>query len=457
MTDLVGKTAEYAVIGTVLRYPESDVVAQVLASTAVSYFDTPPCRAIREVLSEFDNKPFDLSIVRSRLEQRGYLGDPVTPEFLTEVVTHAPLPITLTDHIQTLRTYNATRNALTESQGLHETLKTVGGDSEGLVTTIDNTIVRLGELMMNVGNQEWVKIGTSAQSLLERVNDDKPTEFFSTGFPKLDELLGGGFGTGQLVTIAARPGFGKSTLALDFARNFVFNGVPTLHFSIEMSEEENTARFLGGAASINSNAIRKGELTPTERQTLEHWLKKTNEAPLFINTNEDLQFHDIMTTYYRLNAELKAQTGQEIKVISVDYLQLLEAERRFPNRQEEVSFYSRSAKKMAKKNDLVFIALAQLNRGGKNSDVEHDPKPSDLRESGAIEQDSDVIILLGKDESEEMDQPRGRMKGIVGKNRNGPTGVVPLTFMSSYPRFEESDEEFPTNSVENWDDSEWND
>lgn len=450
MDELIGKTAEFAVIGAVLRYADDDLLSQVLATTEIDYFETPACRAVREVLSALEGKPYDPSVIKLKLQEIDKLNDPVTPEFLEEVIKHAPLPVTVPEHVQALRTYHAQRKVFNETNNLLQGIRSNKGNASELSGLIDDSISNLGDMMLNIGTHDWVTIGESVTDLINK-DHTGPSEFISTGINSIDEVLNGGLGLGQMITVAARPGFGKSSLALDMVRAAITEGTPTALFSMEMSKEENTARLLGSASLINHQAIRKGEYTAKEKDSLIYWNDKFNNAPLYLDTRSDLTLNDLFATYFRMNADAKSKYNQEIKLVVIDYLQLLQSNRKFPSRQEEIAYYSRSIKAFSKKNSVAVITIAQLNRGGKNSDVDHRPDVKDLRESGAIEQDSDVVLLLAKPEEDVIETSIGKMLLIVGKNRNGDTKDIPLSFMAHYPRFEEREDDLDSSdSIEAW-------
>lgn len=446
---LIGALAEQAVIGALLRYPDDPIVGQILASTDVDDFETPVCRVIRLAAHGMEDSPFDLSSIALRLDQMGELNTTVTVDLLKSMVENAPVPITVDRHIDALKSYRAARQIHANARVLLQGLESSHGDPDVLSTVVEETLIGINDSLVGVGTHTWQTIGDTASELIHK-DHSGPSEYVSTGLAGLDDPLGGGLGLGTVTTIAARPGFGKSTLALDIIRKASLDGTPAALFSMEMGHEEITSRFLGGASRIGHRAIRRGLITDSEKHRLLEWEQKLKSIPMYMDTRDTLGPQDIISTFARFNADSKVKFGAGIKVVCVDYLQLMTSARRFPSRQEEVAYYMREMTKFAKRESIALIIVAQLNRGDKNRDVEHRPSVKDLRESGAIEQDSDVVILLAKPEEDVIEEPRGEMEGIIGKNRNGPMVDVPITFMAHYPTFEDRDPAESTTSIEEW-------
>lgn len=250
-----------------------------------------------------------------------------------------------------------------------------------------------------------------------------------TGFIDLDALLSGGFKPGQLVVVAARPAMGKSTLGLGFARAAAIrNGIPTLFESLEMGDAELGDNILSAEARVPLHHIKQGIVDDAGVQREARAVPRISEAPLYLNDSADLSLpmlrgrvrHMIRTVGLRL--------------VIVDYLQLMEAPKA-ENRQAEVSKLTRGLKLMAKESGITLIILAQLNRGPEQR-TDKKPLVSDLRESGAIEQDADIVILLHREDAYESDSPRaGEADFIVGKHRAGPKATVTTAFQGHYAQF----------------------
>ena len=250
-----------------------------------------------------------------------------------------------------------------------------------------------------------------------------------TGFADLDTLLNG-LHPGQLIVVAGRPGLGKSTVSLDFVRHAaVRHGLASAIFSLEMSKVEIVMRILSAEARVPLHVLRSGGLSDDDWTKLARRMGEISEAPLFIDDTPNMTLMEIRAKARRLRQR------HDLKLLVVDYLQLMTSAKRVESRQQEVSELSRGLKLLAKEVDCPVVAVAQLNRGPEQR-TDKRPQLSDLRESGAIEQDSDVVILLHRDDYYDKESPRaGEADFIVAKHRNGPTDTVTVAAQLHYSRF----------------------
>ena len=250
-----------------------------------------------------------------------------------------------------------------------------------------------------------------------------------TGFKDLDELTNG-LHPGNMIVIAARPAIGKSTLGLDLARNAsIKHGMASVIFSLEMGRNEITMRMLSAEARVPLHNMRSGTMSDDEWGRLARRMGEISDAPLFIDDSPNLTLMEIRAKARRL----KQRHG--LKLIIIDYLQLMTSGKRVENRQQEVSEFSRQLKLLAKELDVPVVAISQLNRSPEQR-ADKKPMLSDLRESGSIEQDADMVILLHREDQYERDSPRqGEADLIVAKHRNGPTRTVTVAFQGHFSRF----------------------
>ncbi len=255
-----------------------------------------------------------------------------------------------------------------------------------------------------------------------------------TGFHDLDELLSG-MQPGNLILVAARPAMGKSTLAMNIAQHVSQHAeLPAVMFSLEMSWMEIVQRMICAEARVDTRAIRSGRMGEAEWRRVSHAVGRLAEAPMFIDDTPSISMGEIMAKCRRL----KSKHG--LGLVVVDYLQLMTSHRRIENRVQEVSEISRSMKILAKQLELPVVAVSQLSRqpeqqGG--SSKPRRPRLADLRESGALEQDADVVMFVYREEYYDEDTERkGEADIIVEKHRNGPTGTIPLAFLGQYTKFE---------------------
>ncbi len=250
-----------------------------------------------------------------------------------------------------------------------------------------------------------------------------------TGFAAMDQLTNG-LHPGQLIIIAARPALGKSTLALDFARAAaISHDLPTIFFSLEMGRSEIAMRLMSAEAAVPLQAMRKGTLDRRDWTTIAATRGRINEAPLYIDDSPNMTLVEIRAKCRRL----KQRVG--LKMVVIDYLQLMTSGKRVESRQQEVSEFSRALKLLAKELGVPVIALSQLNRGPEQR-ADKKPALSDLRESGSLEQDADMVILLHREAAYEKENPRaGEADLIVAKHRNGPTDTITVAFQGHFSRF----------------------
>lgn len=250
-----------------------------------------------------------------------------------------------------------------------------------------------------------------------------------TGFADLDDLTNG-FQPGQMVIVAARPAMGKSTLALDFARAAsIKHGLTTAIFSLEMGHSEIVMKLLAAEAGVELSRIRGGKLNEEDWQRLVAKTTQISSAPLFIDDSPNLTMMEIRAKARRLKEQ------HDLKLVVIDYLQLMTSGRQVESRQLEVSEFSRQIKLLAKELNIPVIALSQLNRGPEQR-TDKRPMMSDLRESGSLEQDADIVILLHREDVYDRESTRaGEADFIVAKHRNGPTATISTVFQGHYSRF----------------------
>jgi replicative DNA helicase len=311
----------------------------------------------------------------------------------------------------------------------------VGEESpEEILAGAEETLLKLGD--------EQVKAGlVNPQQILENydgginafLDPSKRVKGISTGFLKLDEMTGG-MHPGDLFILAARPSMGKTAFALNIAQHVSLRNKQTVAiFSLEMSKESLLTRMLCASARVDSQRFRMGYLSPDERRKLNHSLMELAEAPLYIDDTAGLHLMDMHAKLRRL----KQERGS-LSMVVVDYLQLMSSRGRVENRNQEVSALSRGLKLMAKELNVPMIVLSQLSRAVETRQGDHRPVLSDLRESGSIEQDADVVGFIFREEVYNRDREdlKGLAELIVAKQRNGPVGTVNLVFLHSQTKFE---------------------
>jgi replicative DNA helicase len=297
----------------------------------------------------------------------------------------------------------------------------------------EETLLKLGEARVKTGLVTPNQILQDYEGGINAFLDpSKRIKGISTGFAKLDEMTGGLHG-GDLFIIAARPSMGKTAFALNIAQHVALKLKQTCAvFSLEMSKESLLTRMLCATARVDSQRFRAGYLTQEERRKLNHGLHELAEAPLYIDDAPGIHLMDMHAKLRRLQAERK------LGLVIVDYLQLMSGRGRFENRNQEVSALSRGMKLLAKEMNVPMVVLSQLSRAVETRQGDHRPQLSDLRESGSIEQDADVVGFIFREEVYNRDREdlRGLAEFIVAKQRNGPVGTVNLVFLHAQTKFE---------------------
>lgn len=305
-----------------------------------------------------------------------------------------------------------------------------GGEVDDIVDRAQQAIFEVTERRTA---EDYIRLEDLLQPTLDEIeaigSRDGDLHGVPTGFKDLDALTNG-LHPGQLVIVAARPAIGKSTLGLDFARAAsIRNGKTSVIFSLEMSKHEITMRLLSAEARVSLQNMRTGRMTDEDWSRLARRMGEVANAPLFIDDSPNLTMMEIRAKARRLKQR------QQLELVVVDYMQLMSSPKRVENRQQEVSEISRSMKLLAKELEVPVVAISQLNRGPE-ARTDKKPQLSDLRESGSLEQDADMVILLYREDAFEKESPRaGEADFIVAKHRNGPTGTITVAFQGHYSRF----------------------
>jgi replicative DNA helicase len=307
-------------------------------------------------------------------------------------------------------------------------------EPEEILAGAEETLLKLGEQRVKTGLVDADSIIQSYEGGIAAFLDpSKRIKGISTGFLKLDEMTGG-LHTGDLFILAARPSMGKTAMALNIAQHVALRlRQPVAVFSLEMSKESLLTRMLCATARIDSQKFRMGYLNQEERRKLNSALHELIEAPLYIDDTPGVHLMDMHAKLRRLQQE-RGKLG----LVVVDYLQLMTGRGRFENRNQEVSAISRGMKLMAKELNVPMMVLSQLSRAVETRQGDHRPQLSDLRESGSIEQDADLVGFIFREEVYNRDREdlRGLAELILAKQRNGPIGTVNLVYLHAQTKFE---------------------
>ena len=432
------REAERAVLGgLMLETQRFDTVIQVIKEND---FDGKDHQIIFQSMSELieENKPLDPLTVSEKLDNKNSLNKVGGKEYLIELATSTPSAANLEAYAEIIRQRSITRKLMKANSDISELISNPQGqDGVSLLDKAESMIFALNdETNKNDSSLQSMKelIPSTMDRLHELSNKSGGLIGSSTGFKDLDTKLQG-VQKGDLIVVAGRPSMGKTSLAMNNAENFLLNddvkgGV--LVFSLEMPGESLTTRLLSGMTKLNQQNVRSGMLKDDELRILLQQSEKLKNMPLWIDDSSILSPMEL-----RAKARRLARTEKDgLSLIVVDYLQLMQLPLSIENRVNQISEISRSLKSLAKELNVPVIALSQLNRAVEQRPNKR-PIMADLRDSGAIEQDADVILFIYRDEVYNEDSEQGnKAEIIIGKQRNGPIGTVNLTFLKEFTRFE---------------------
>jgi replicative DNA helicase len=305
---------------------------------------------------------------------------------------------------------------------------TDGSEIEDVINEAQYQIYKITEKGVREDYEQIREVLEDTVSHLESLSGTPDPNSIPTGLDDLDKLLGN-LQPGQMVVVAARPGLGKSTFGLDIARSAaVTNNKTAILFSLEMSKREIAMRLLSAETGIPLYQIRSGKIEGQWDVLSRKQIELGNKS-LFIDDSANMSIMDIRAKARKLKQK------HDLKLIIVDYLQLMSSGKKVESRQQEVSEFSRSLKLLAKELNLPIVALSQLNRGVETRTTDKKPKLADLRESGSIEQDADIVILIHRQIFQDDAEPSYHAELIVAKHRNGPTKTIKVGFQGELSRF----------------------
>src|SRR5713226_1039692 len=371
---------------------------------------------------------------RNQLEPCGGLS------YLVSLDDGLPQTFNIESYIRIVKDKAILRKIIFAAQNLMNRCINADEEPSQILAGAEETLLKLGESQLKSGLIGPAQIINEYQGGLNTFLDpSKRIKGISTGFTKLDEMTGG-LHAGELIILAARPSMGKTALALNIAQHVAAKlDKAVAVFSLEMSKESLLTRMLCATARVDSQKFRSGYLNSEERQRLQVSASQLVRAPLFIDDTAGANLMDMHAKLRRLQAERK----QDLGLVVVDYLQLMSGRGRFENRNQEISAISRGFKLLSKELNVPMVVLSQLSRAPETRQGDHRPQLSDLRESGSIEQDADLVAFIFREEVYKRDREdlRGVAELLVAKQRNGPVGKVDLVFLHSLTKFENRSED----------------
>ena len=430
--------AEQSVLGGMLL--SKDAIADVVESLRASEFYKPAHETIYEaILSLYGHgSPADAITVADELKKRGELTRVGGASYIHTLIASVPTAANAQYYAEIVKEHAIMRRLIEAGTKIAQ----LGYANETEVDTlVDQAQAEIYAVTDGNAKEDYVSFSEALEETINEIdaNSNRPDGVYGvpTDFIEFDELTGGLHG-GQMIVIAARPGVGKSTLALDIARSAaIHHQMTTVFFSLEMSRTELAMRILSAEGKISMGRLKKGDLDTEGWTNLATLQGRIDSAPLFIDDSPNMTLMEIRAKCRRLKQR------NDLKLVVLDYLQLMSSGKKVESRQQEVSEFSRSLKLLAKELDVPVIALSQLNRGSEQR-TDKRPMVSDLRESGSIEQDADMVILLHREDMYNPDSERvGEADMIIAKHRGGPTRTIPLAFSGKYSRFNNMANEAP--------------
>lgn len=436
--------AEQAVLGAMLL--DRDAVTDTIDVLHVESFYDPKHKEIFEAIKDLfgSTNPIDLLTVTQRLREKGKLEMAGNAVYLASLTTRVASVANVEYHARIISQKFIQREVI---RMCTETLKTAYDDTEDVFELLS----KAEQLLYGIAEKNMKRALTSMpdavnQAILEIEAAQKQGDGLSgipTGFKELDKLTSG-WQRSDMIVIAARPAMGKTAFVLSMARNTAVDyGMKVAIFSLEMSSVQLVKRLISSESRISAEKLRKGDLKDHEFQQLHSRITNLSKAPIFIDDTPGISVFDLRAKCRRLNADGK------LSMVIIDYLQLMSAGTgKGGNREQEISFISRSIKEIAKELNVPIIALSQLSRSVETRGGDKKPALSDLRESGAIEQDADIVAFLYRPEYYKIEQDaegnstKGIGQVIVAKHRNGGLDDVSLRFIGEYARFENLEDSY---------------
>jgi replicative DNA helicase len=422
--------AEQSVLGAMMISKEAIAdVAEVLRGVD---FYRPSHEMIHDAIIDLYGRgePADMVTVANELQRRGELPRVGGAPYLHTIASSVPIAANASYYAEIVREKAILRRLVDAGTRIVQFGYAGEGEVDELVDAAQAEVYQVTDRR---SSEDYAPLSEIMGGVLDEIeaigNRDAGLYGVPTGFADLDDLTNG-LHAGQMIIVAARPGAGKSTLALDLCRAAsIHNNMTAVFFSLEMTKSEISMRLLSAEARVPLNHIRNGNMSDDDWNKVARKMGEVSSAPFFIDDSPNMTMMEIRSKARRLKQR------HDLRLVVIDYIQLMTSGKKVESRQLEVSEFSRQIKLLAKELEVPIIALSQLNRGPEQR-ADKKPMLSDLRESGSLEQDSDMVILLHREDMYERESPRaGEADLIVAKHRNGPTRELTVSFQGHYSRF----------------------
>lgn len=427
--------AERSVLGAVLI--DNNAINHAIENVGAGDFFRVAHRLLFEAMIGLNknNNPIDLITLSDQLSRSGHLDEAGGAAYISQLTDGVPRAVNVVHYAKIVKEKSTLRSLIQSANAVLTRAYDGEADADVQLDEAERSIFEIADGRMRSGFVHVGQLVDNSYQLLEKLSQQRGTiTGVPTGFKDLDEMTSG-FQPGDLVILAARPGVGKSSFVMNVAVNAAKQaGLSVGVFSLEMSKEQLFLRLLTSEARVDGHRMRTGYLGEQDYDRIALALTEMHDLKVFIDDTPSIGVLEMRAKSRRLKME------HGLDLIIVDYLQLMQGGGRFESRQTELASISRSLKILAKELGLPIIALSQLSRAAETR-TDHRPQLSDLRESGALEQDADIVMFIYRAEmyaTAEDHNPEDDNKAtiIVGKQRNGPTGDVDLAFLKGFTRFE---------------------
>jgi len=423
--------AEMAVLGSMLIDEEAISVACESLDIGSFYKDSHK-RIFEAILNLYNaNKAVDLITLTDELKKDGLLEEVGGVSFLTALANSVPTSANISHYVAIVKEKSILRTLINNATRIVSLCYESEGNIDEVVDNAEKFIFEVSDRKSQGSYLHLKEIVKDSIETIDKLYQKKAhVTGIPTGFIDFDSKTSG-LQPSDLIVVAGRPSMGKSAFAIGIAEYAgVVEKVPLAIFSLEMSKEQLVQRMLCSHARVDAHKVRTGYLATSDWPRLTAAAGKLSEAPIFIDDTPAISVMELRAKARRLKSH------QDIKLIILDYMQLMRGTAGIENRQQEISEISRSLKALARELNVPVVAISQLSRAVE-ARQDHRPQLSDLRESGAIEQDADVVVLILREEYYNPNsENRGKAEAIIAKQRNGPVGSLDLTFIQEYTRFE---------------------
>jgi replicative DNA helicase len=425
--------AEKSVLGAILIHNDAFNNAAELIDGRDFFRDAHRRIFDRMVALSERGQAIDLVTLKEELQRAGELDEVGGPAYIASLTDGVPRSANVEHYARIVKEKATLRSLIHSANRILSDAYQAEEDADLILDGAEKAIFEIAEGRISAGFTPLRDLVQSSFATIEKLQEQRNAiTGVPSGFQDLDGMTAG-FQPSDMIILAARPAMGKTSFALNVAQNAAKRGKTVGVFSLEMSKEQLFLRLLTSEAMIDAHKFRTGYLTEKDYGKLSHALGTLAELPIFIDDTPGVGLLEMRAKCRRLAA------AHTLDLVVIDYIQLMQGRGRFESRQQELTSISRSVKILAKELNVPIIALSQLSRAPE-SRTDHRPQLSDLRESGALEQDADLVMFIYRaevyDKEETKPEEVGTAEIIIGKHRNGPIGSVRLTFLNQFTRFE---------------------